>query len=92
MQAESWVDTAIGILGMTPREAARAGGKARAELEMLVDDLDWHHPPDGVLRLRIAVAGGSGEHRHLGLARAQLDAVRVNSASCGVSGAASTSG
>jgi hypothetical protein len=43
IQAESWVDTTIDRLGMTPRAAARAGGEARAELEMLVDDLEWHN-------------------------------------------------
>jgi tetratricopeptide (TPR) repeat protein len=37
---ESWVDT-VNDLGMTPREAARAGGSARTELEMLLDDMDW---------------------------------------------------
>jgi len=36
------VDTPIDNLGMTPREAAGAGGDARTELEMLVDDLDWN--------------------------------------------------
>jgi|CZKT01.1.fsa_nt_gi hypothetical protein len=39
---ESWVDT-VNDLGMTPREAALAGGGARAELEMLLDDMDWHN-------------------------------------------------
>jgi len=43
IQAESWVDTTIDRLGMTPREAARVGGQARTELEMLVDDLEWHN-------------------------------------------------
>jgi len=41
-QRESWVD-AVSDLGMTPREAAMAGGEARAELEMLLDDLDWNN-------------------------------------------------
>jgi hypothetical protein len=41
-QRESWVDT-VSDLGMTPREAAMAGGEARAELEMLLDDLDWNN-------------------------------------------------
>jgi hypothetical protein len=31
----------IDALGMTPREAARAGGRARDELDMLLDDLHW---------------------------------------------------
>jgi hypothetical protein len=43
MHTESWVDTTIDALGMTPREAARAGGKARAEPEMLLNDLDWRN-------------------------------------------------
>lgn len=43
IQAKSWVDTTIDRLGMTPREAARAGGQAGTELEMLVDDLEWHN-------------------------------------------------
>ncbi len=41
MHSQSWVDTPIDSLGMTPREAARAAGDARAELEMLLDDQDW---------------------------------------------------
>jgi hypothetical protein len=43
MRAESWVNTTIDALGMTPREAARAGGKARTELGMLLNDLDWRN-------------------------------------------------
>ncbi len=43
MQAGSWVDKTIDGLGMTPREAARAGEDARTELEMLVDDLEWRN-------------------------------------------------
>ena len=43
MQAESWVDTTIDTFGTTPREAARADGDARTELEMLLDDLDWRN-------------------------------------------------
>ena len=39
---ESWVDT-VNDLGMTPREAALAGGDARAEVEMMLDDLDWNN-------------------------------------------------
>ncbi len=39
---ESWVNT-VNDLGMTPREAALAGGDTRAELEMMLDDLDWHN-------------------------------------------------
>ncbi len=42
-QSESWVDTTIDSLGMTPRESARAGGDARTELEMLLDDQDWRN-------------------------------------------------
>lgn len=38
----AWVDMTIDTLGMTPREAARAGGRARDGLEMLLDDLQWH--------------------------------------------------
>ncbi len=38
---ESWVADPIDDLGMTPREAAQAGGDARAELEMVLDDMDW---------------------------------------------------
>ena len=37
----AWVDMPIDTLGMTPREAARAGGRARDGLEMLLDDLQW---------------------------------------------------
>lgn len=37
----AWVDMAIDSLGMTPREAARAGGRAGDTLEMLVGDLEW---------------------------------------------------
>ncbi len=47
MRAESWVNTTIDALGMTPREAARAGGKARAELGMLLNDLDWRNDRQG---------------------------------------------
>jgi hypothetical protein len=39
---ESWVDT-VNDLGMTPREAALAGGDAQAEVEMMLDDLDWNN-------------------------------------------------
>jgi len=39
---ESWVDIPVNRLGMTPREAARAGGDARAELEAILDDMQWH--------------------------------------------------
>ena len=39
---ESWVET-VSDLGMTPREAALAGGDARAEVEMMLDDLDWNN-------------------------------------------------
>jgi hypothetical protein len=42
MHSESWVDT-VNDLGMTPREAALAGGDARAELKMMLDDLDWNN-------------------------------------------------
>ncbi len=37
----AWVDMTIDPLGMTPREAARAGGRARDGLEMLLDDIQW---------------------------------------------------
>jgi hypothetical protein len=37
----AWADATIDTLGMTPREAARAGGRARDGLEMLLDDLQW---------------------------------------------------
>jgi hypothetical protein len=40
--SESWVDTPIS-LGLTPREAARAGGEARAELKAILDDMQWHN-------------------------------------------------
>jgi hypothetical protein len=30
-------------LGMTPREAASAGGEARTELEAILDDMQWHN-------------------------------------------------
>jgi hypothetical protein len=40
---ESWVAETVGDLGMTPREAALAGGDARAELETLLDDMDWRN-------------------------------------------------
>jgi SEC-C motif len=40
---ESWVAETIEDLGMTPRDAALAGGDARAELEMLLDDMDWRN-------------------------------------------------
>ena len=39
--ARAWVDMTIDTLGMTPREAARAGGRARDGLEMLLDDIQW---------------------------------------------------
>lgn len=38
----AWVDMTIDTLGMSPREAARAGGRTRDGLEMLLDDLQWH--------------------------------------------------
>jgi hypothetical protein len=40
--SESWVDTPMS-LGMTPREAALAGGAARTELEAILDDMQWHN-------------------------------------------------
>jgi hypothetical protein len=40
--SESWVDIPMS-LGMTPREAALAGGEARTELEALLDDMQWHN-------------------------------------------------
>ena len=36
------VDT-VNDLGMTPREAALTDGDARAEVEMMLDDMDWHN-------------------------------------------------
>jgi SEC-C motif len=39
---ESWVDSAVNSLGMTPREAARAGGDTLIELEAILDDVQWH--------------------------------------------------
>lgn len=41
--SESWVDVSVPSLGMTPSEAALAGGEARAELEALLDDMQWHN-------------------------------------------------
>jgi len=41
--SESWVADTVDDLGMTPREAALAGGDARAELEMLLDDMEWRN-------------------------------------------------
>jgi hypothetical protein len=42
LAAEPWVDTPLS-LGLTPREAALAGGEARTELEAILDDLQWHN-------------------------------------------------
>jgi hypothetical protein len=39
--SQSWVDTTVDALGRTPREAAAAGGTARAELAALLDDMEW---------------------------------------------------
>jgi hypothetical protein len=39
---ESWVDTTVNSLGMTPREAAKAGGDARVELQAILDDMQWY--------------------------------------------------
>jgi len=41
--SESWVAETVDDLGMTPREAALAGGDARAGLEALLDDMDWQN-------------------------------------------------
>ena len=38
---QSWVDETIDVLGMRPRQAADAGGTARAELEAVLDDMQW---------------------------------------------------
>lgn len=38
---QSWVDETIDVLGMSPRQAADAGGTARAELEAVLDDMQW---------------------------------------------------
>jgi hypothetical protein len=46
--SESWVDT-VNDLGATPREAALAGGDARAELAMLLDDMDWRNDREAEL-------------------------------------------
>jgi SEC-C motif len=46
--SESWADT-VNDLGMSPREAALAGGGARAELEMLLDDMDWRNDREAEL-------------------------------------------
>jgi hypothetical protein len=47
--SESWVADTVDDLGMTPREAALAGGDARAELEMLLDDMDWRNDREAEL-------------------------------------------
>ncbi|MEO3862139.1 SEC-C domain-containing protein [Acrocarpospora sp. B8E8] len=39
---ESWPDTP-NDLGMTPREASQVGGAVQAELEMMLDDMDWNN-------------------------------------------------
>jgi hypothetical protein len=39
---KSWVD-APNSLGMTPREAAEAGGDARRDLAALLDDMQWYN-------------------------------------------------
>ncbi|MDA0633287.1 SEC-C metal-binding domain-containing protein [Nonomuraea sp. MCN248] len=41
-QAESWIDAVPGS-GLSPREAARAGGRALADLETQLDDMEWHN-------------------------------------------------
>lgn len=40
--SKSWVDTPMAV-GLTPREAALAGGEARAELEAILDDMQWQN-------------------------------------------------
>jgi hypothetical protein len=40
---ESWVDAPVPLLKMTPREAAEAGGEVGAELEALLDDMQWNN-------------------------------------------------
>ncbi|SRR6266566_591134 len=47
--SESWAADTVDDLGMTPREAALAGGGARAELEMLLDDMDWRNDREAEL-------------------------------------------
>jgi hypothetical protein len=47
--SESWVADTVDDLGMTPREAAQAGGDARAELVMLLDDMDWRNDREAEL-------------------------------------------
>jgi hypothetical protein len=58
--SESWLDTPLGH-GLTPRQAAKAGGDARVELEAILDDMQWRAerlreegkpPPMDVDRLR----------------------------------------
>jgi hypothetical protein len=38
--SESWLDTPV-CHGLTPRQAAKAGGDARVELEATLDDMQW---------------------------------------------------
>jgi hypothetical protein len=58
--SESWLDTPV-CQGLTPRQAAKAGGDARVELEAILDDMQWRAerlreegkpPPMDVDRLR----------------------------------------
>jgi hypothetical protein len=58
--SESWLDTPV-CNGLTPRQAAKAGGDARVELEAILDDMQWRAerlreqgkpPPMDVARLR----------------------------------------
>lgn len=41
--SQSWVDTPIERLGMTPREAAATSSTAHAELDALLDDMQWRN-------------------------------------------------
>jgi hypothetical protein len=70
MHSESWVDTTIDTLGMTPREAARAGGDARTELEMLLDDQDWRNDREAE-RGEPALADVSWTRQELGIPAAR---------------------
>jgi hypothetical protein len=38
---ESWVNETVDALGMSPRQAAETGGDARAELDAILDDMQW---------------------------------------------------
>jgi hypothetical protein len=68
--SESWLDTPV-CHGLTPRQAAKAGGDARVELEAILDDMQWRAerlreegkpPPMDVDRLRREVVLGAQAH------------------------------